>query len=265
MTDPTIFNQLLIWPILNALIVFYKLFLVIKIPGALGLAIIALTVFIRLLLYPLTGSQLKSAQKMQGLKPKMDALSQKYGKDKVKLQQEQMRLYKEAGVNPASGCLLLILQMPVFIALYNVFWQVLSNGNLVKMVEEINRVVYLPALKIEALDLSFFGINLAIKPSAWQTVGWWLLAIPLITAALQWYQTKLMMPPSAKPAMDKPALDKEKKDDMAATMQNQMNIIFPLMIGWFAFSFPVGLSLYWNTFTVLGIMQQIEINKKNGK
>ncbi len=263
MTDPSIFNQLLIWPILNGLIFFYQFFLLLKIPGAFGLAIIALTVFIRLLISPLTGSQLKSAQKMQALKPKMDALSEKYGKDKVRLQQEQLKLYKEAGVNPASGCLLLILQMPVFIALYNVFWQVLSNGNLEKITQEINSIVYLPALRIQNVDLSFFGLNLAIKPSAWQTAGWWLLIIPLLTAVLQWYQTKLMMPAAAKNQQQIQGANKEKKEeDMAQMMQGQMNIIFPLMIGWFAFSFPVGLSLYWNTFTVLGIMQQIQINRK---
>lgn len=260
MTDPTIFNQILIWPILNLLIGFYKLLLLLHLPGALGLAIIVLTVFIRLLLSPLTNSQLRSAQKMQELKPKIDELSKKHGKDKVKLQQAQMQLYKEAGVNPAAGCLPLILQMPVFIALYNVFWQVLNNGNLEKIISEINQVVYLPILKITFLGFSFFGLNLADKPSAWQTQGWWLLAIPLITAALQWYQTKLMAPPS-----QKPEVENKKEDDTAAMMQKQMSFLFPLMIGWFAFSFPVGLSLYWNTFTVLGIIQQLQIKNEKVK
>lgn len=257
MTDPTIFNQILIWPILNALIALYKIFLFLKIPGALGLAIIALTVLIRFIVSPLTGSQLKSAQKMQRLKPQIDALTKKYEKDKTRLQQEQLKLYREAGINPASGCLLLLLQMPVFLALYNVFWQILSNGNLEKIVQEINRIVYSTSLRISELDLSFFGLNLALKPSSWQTSGWWLLAIPLITAALQWYQTKLMMPPAPEPAQK----EEKKQEDMAQAMQGQMNIIFPLMIGWFAYSFPVGLALYWNTFTVLGIIQQIGINK----
>ncbi|MFH0863795.1 MAG: YidC/Oxa1 family membrane protein insertase [Candidatus Gottesmanbacteria bacterium] len=264
MTDPSIFNQLLIWPILNLLLVFYKLFLLVKLPGAFGLAIIALTIFIRLLLSPLTNSQLKSTQKMQQLKPKMDELAAKHGKDKMRLQQEQMKLYKEAGVNPASGCLLVILQMPVFIALYNVFWQILGAGNLGKVVQEINQVAYSSVLRIQSIDMSFFGINLGIKPSAWQTAGWWLLVVPLITAALQWYQTKLMTPPTAtSPAIKNKNNDQKKKPegDMAQVMQGQMSILFPLMIGWFAFSFPIGLALYWNTFSILGIIQQMQMNK----
>ncbi len=258
MIEANLFNQLLIWPILNFLMAFYKVFELIKLPGAFGLAVIAMTVFIRLLLYPLMGSQLKSAKKMQDLKPRLDELSKKYGKDKARLQQEQLKLYKEAGVNPAAGCLPLLLQMPVFIALYNVFWQILGNGNLEKVVQEINQIVYFPFLKIQGIDLSFFGANLGIKPSSWQTDGIWLLAIPAVTALLQWYQTKLMTLSSAKASEDKSLSD---KDDMTKIMQGQMSFLFPLMIGWFAFSFPVGLSLYWNTFSVLGIIQQLQINK----
>ncbi|MBI4999829.1 YidC/Oxa1 family membrane protein insertase [Candidatus Gottesmanbacteria bacterium] len=138
MTNPGIFNQILIWPILNILIALYKIFEALRAPGAFGLAIIGLTILIRFLLSPLFSSQLKSAQKMQELKPKIDELSQKYGKDKARIQQEQLRLYKEAGVNPAAGCLPLLLQMPVFIALYNVFWQILGNGNLEKVIQDIN-------------------------------------------------------------------------------------------------------------------------------
>jgi len=257
MTNPIIFNQILIWPILNVLIAFYKLFSILKIPGAFGWAIIGLTIFIRLLLSPIFTSQLKSAQKMQELKPKLDELSKRYNKDKARLQQEQLKLYRETGVNPAAGCLPLLLQMPIFIALYNVFWQILGNGNLGKIVQDINQVVYFPFLQIQTLDFSFFGINLALKPSSWQTQGWWLLIIPLVTAILQWYQTKLMMPSHA-PAKGgasegKPPPD---KDDMSKIMQGQMSFLFPLMIGWFAFSFPVGLSLYWNTFSAFSIIQQ---------
>jgi YidC/Oxa1 family membrane protein insertase len=261
MTDPGIFNQILIWPILNILIAFYKLFLALALPGAFGLAIIALTVSFRLLLSPLIGSQLKSAQKMQELKPRLDELSQKYGKDKARLQQEQLRLYKEAGVNPAAGCLPLILQMPIFIALYNVFWQILGNGNLEKVVQDINQIVYFPFLRLQNLDLSFLGINLATKPSSWNTAGWWLLTIPLATAILQWYQTKLMTVTPQQTTNNK----QQTGDDMAKIMQTQMTYLFPLMIGWFAFSFPVGLSLYWNTFTVLGIIQQMKIRNSKSK
>lgn len=260
-------NELLRKPILNALIAFYKIFDGIGLPGAFGLAIIALTILIRLILNPLTASQLKSAKKMQELKPKMDELSKKHGKDKVKLQQAQMQLYKEAGVNPASGCFLLLLQMPVLFALYNVFMELLGTGGMQKITENINHLVYFPFLKLDSLNFSFFGISLLDKPQDYQKIGWWLLLVPVITAALQWYQTKLMAPQALsqapKPQGNKAA--EKKEDDTAAIMQKQMGIMFPLMIGWFAFSFPIGLSLYWNTFSILGIIQQRQINKNKSE
>ncbi len=279
--------QLLFYqPILNLLVVFYKVFEFLQIPGPLGFAVIALTAAIRLFLYPLMATQMKSAKKMATLKPHLDVISQKHKNDKQALQQAQLALYKEHGVNPAAGCLPMLIQLPVLIALYGVFNQVLNNGNLGKVVEQLNAVVYTPALKLSSLDLSFLGINLGIKPSQWQTQGLWLLSIPVITGLLQWYQTKLMMPtqPSAighSPRLShgeagEPLADKKKTPDhtlksesgkqnaptdTAMEMQKQMAVITPIMFGYFALQFPLGLALYWNVFGLFGIMQQIKINK----
>lgn len=266
MTNPTLWNQLLVWPILNLLVAFYKLFEFLHIPGPLGFAIILMTIAIRLLLYPLMHAQLKSARKMAQLKPHLDALSAKHKDDKKALQQAQMDLYKEHGVNPAAGCLPLLIQMPVLIALYNVFYQVLNNGQLATVLTEINRVVYLPALKLTNLDPTFFGINLGIRPGQWQTQGYWLLAIPVITGLLQWYQSKLMAP-VASPAASQLANSKndkneKKPEDTAAEMQKQMMLITPVMFGFFALQFPLGLSLYWNLFSIFGIIQQLQVNKQ---
>lgn len=265
-------------PILNLLVIFYKAFEFLHIPGALGFAVIALTAAIRLLLYPLMATQMKSAKKMSTLKPHLDAISQKHKNDKQALQQAQLALYKEHGVNPAAGCLPMLIQFPVLIALYGVFNQVLNNGNLGKVIEQLNSVVYVPALKLTALDLSFLGINLGIKPSQWQTHGLWLLSVPVITGLLQWYQTKLMMPSSipqggttaGKPAdtnhrsLDKKEKQEEKKpQDTAMEMQKQMAIITPIMFGYFALQFPLGLALYWNVFGLFGILQQVKINKSS--
>ena len=194
MTDPNLWNQILIWPIVNILVAFYKLFEWLHVPGPLGFAIIGMTITIRFLLYPLMQAQLKSAKKMSNLKPHLDALNAKHKDDKKKLQQAQMDLYKQHGVNPAAGCLPLLIQMPVLIALYNVFYQVLGNGNLTNLVTEINTILYTPLIRLTQLDLTFFGVNLGLKPEAFQTQGWWLLSIPLITGLLQWWQSKLMMP-----------------------------------------------------------------------
>jgi len=265
MTNPSFFNQILIWPILNVLMFFYNVLAASKIPGAFGLAIIFLTLFIRTLLYPLTKTQLLSAKKMSKLKPELDKLSKKHKGDRQKLQQAQLELYKKHGINPAAGCLPLILQMPVFIALYRVFWQVLGNGNLTQVIEDVNKIVYHPALKIKTFNLYFFGLNLAEKPANWQKAGWWLLLIPIITAGLQWYQTKLITGraqvksgASVQKKRNKKS-DKDSKGDMGQEMQKQMALMAPLMIGFVSFSFPVGLALYWNTFSLFGIIQSLRL------
>ncbi|MBI5620834.1 YidC/Oxa1 family membrane protein insertase [Candidatus Gottesmanbacteria bacterium] len=275
MTDPNLWNQLLIWPIVNILVAFYKLFEWLRVPGVMGFAIIGMTAFIRLLLYPLMQAQMKSAKKMSNLKPHLDALNAKHKDDKKKLQQAQMDLYKQHGVNPAAGCLPLLVQMPILIALYNVFYQVLNNGNLTTLVEHINQILYLPALRVVTLDLSFFGVNLGLKPEAFQTQGWWLLSIPLITGLLQWWQSKLMMPaasPNPKSEIRNPkqaqnsnvqnSKPEEKKEDTMGDMQKQMAMITPIMFGFFAFQFPLGLSLYWNVFGLFGIIQQLRVNRE---
>lgn len=281
MENPTIWNQLLVWPIVNVLMALYKGFEYLHIPGPLGFAVIGLTIIIRALLYPLMNAQMKSAKKMSALKPHLDSISEKHKNDKQALQQAQLALYKEHGVNPAAGCLPLLIQMPVLIALYNVFYQVLNNGNVQKVVAELNHVAYASWLHIDKLDLTFLGVNLGLKPGQWQTHGWWLLSIPVITGALQWYQSKLMLPqtPAAdsatqlkqtsskkqSKAMVKKTVEtvaEKKPEDTAMEMQKQMAMITPIMFGYFALQFPLGLALYWNVFGLFGIMQQLKINKE---
>lgn len=273
MFDPgNIFNAIFVIPILNGLIAVYKGLQFLHIPGALGFALIVITILIRLLLHPLTVKQLRSAKKLNKLKPELDKLNKLYKDDKTKLHQEQLKLYQEAGINPAAGCLPLLLQMPILIAIYNLFYSILGSANIGEVVQAINRVVYAPFLKINELDLSFFGLHLTQKPNEWQKYGWWLLAIPLITGLLQYYQTKMMtpkasvpdpkLPPGKKTKLEEKIVEKKEEDDMAVAMQKQMTIMMPLMIGFFAYSFPLGLSLYWNTFTIFGIIQQHVINKE---
>jgi len=276
MTNPTIWNQILIWPITNLLVLFYKGFELLHIPGPLGFAIIILTLVIRLILYPLMQKQLTSAKHMADLKPQLDALAAKHKDDKKGLQQAQLAFYKEQGVNPAAGCLPTLIQFPIMIALYNVLYSVLGNGELTKFISDINTIVYAPWMKLTTLDVSFFGLNLAVKPSEWQKYGWWLLLIPLLTGLLQWYQTRLMLPakktikdditkPTKKQEVMKTDETKETKSDTMADMQKQMALITPVMFGFFALQFPVGLALYWNVFGLFGIMQQLHVNKQTKK
>lgn len=270
MTNPTLWNQLLIWPIVNVLVAFYKLFEWLHVPGPMGFAIIGMTIAIRLLLYPLMKQQLVSAKKMANLKPHLDAINTKHKDNKQALQQAQLALYKEHGVNPAAGCLPLLIQMPVLIALYNVFYQVLGNGNFAKLIQDINTILYSPLLRLASFDLTFFGINLGIKPGQWQTQGWWLLSVPILTGLLQFWQTRLMQPAMANTTNQTNTTNttnnknkEEKKEDMAGDMQKQMAMMTPIMFGFFAFQFPLGLSLYWNVFGLMGIMQQLAVNREN--
>lgn len=253
------FNEIIVKPIINLLFVFYKLFSLTGISGALGWSIIALTLFIRSLLNPLTKVQMQSVKKLAEIKPQIDALSKKHGNDKKRLQQEQLKLYQQAGVNPAAGCLPALVQIPVFIGLYNVFLKILAQTEPAEIIKVINEQIYsfFSFLKIETLNLGFFGLDLSVRPNQWQSVGIGLLLIPVITAGLQWIQTKVTMV-----AQPKQAPENGKEGDFSKALQMQTGFFLPLMIGFFSYSFPIGLALYWNTFSLFGIIQQIKFNKK---
>jgi YidC/Oxa1 family membrane protein insertase len=268
-------NTVFIHPIFNVLMAFYKLAEWLHLPGPLGFAIIFMTIFFRLILYPLTNAQLKSARDMAKLKPHLDELTKKHKDDKAALQQAQLALYKEHNINPAAGCIPMLIQMPALIALYNVFYQFFGANDVAKMIVEINNLLYIPALKITSIDFTFFGGSLGWKPDMWQKHGWWLLLIPVITGGLQWYQSKLMLPVQPKPSDVPPTpttkklsvgsesvKTEEKKTDDMAEMQKQMALMMPIMFGFFSYSLPIGLALYWNIFGLFGIMQQLKVNKK---
>jgi len=257
MLGNNIFDTVLVYPILNVLILFYKLFISIGLPGAFGFSIIALTVFIRLILHPFFSKQIETTKKMQDLKPHLDRLSSKHKKDPKKLQSEQMRLYQEAGINPATGCLFMLVQIPVFFALYNTLSLFLMKGPTTKLIADINGVLYHPFLKIQSINSDFFIFNLAMSP---QKSGlWYYYLVPVVTAALQYLQVQATTPAMAPTAL---AENKDKKKEVSSTsgdfqkaMNTQMKYIFPLMIGWFAYTLPLGLSLYWNIFSLFSIMQ----------
>lgn len=256
MLSPNFFNSLFVFPILNLLVFFYKILLFSKIPGAFGFAIITLTAFIRLILNPFFQQQLNTTKKMQELKPHLDKLSQKHKDDKKKLQEEHLKLYQQAGINPASGCLFMIVQIPIFIALYNTLSLFLTNGGANKVIANINAVLYSPFLRIQTVDPWFFGINLALSPD--KSGQWYYLAIPVLTGILQYLQVKVstpQMPSEPKKEITETGKKQEDTGDFQKAMNTQMKYIFPVMIGWFSYTLPVGLSLYWNIFSLFSIIQ----------
>lgn len=262
MLTPSLFNTILIFPFINIILFFYQIFLFLRIPFAFGFSIISLTVLIRLLLHPFFHKQTLMAKKMAEIKPHLDRLAKKHKDDKKKLQEEQLKLYKEMGINPASGCIFAIIQMPIFIALYQVLSLFFLNKGTEKLVGEINKIVYFSFLKISSIDPWFFGINLGVAPSQYNKFGWFYLLIPAVTAFLQYYQVKVSTPAPVANSQEvlvkknEDAVEKKKNSgDMQKMMNTQMKFIFPLMIGWFSYTLPVGLSLYWNIFSIFSIIQ----------
>lgn len=256
----SLFNTLFLGPIVNMMVIIIHAFNFVGLPGSLGLSIIVLTIIIRLLVWPFMSAQLRSAHKMTELRPHMDRLKQKHKDDKQKLSQAQMALFKEHGVNPAAGCLPALIQIPVIMALYQTIFNLFDP----KLgLSHINNLLYpfVPNLQ-EMPDAHFLGFNLAHKPSEFNQYGWVLLLVPVVTVFLQFIQSKMMSPKPVKPyPSDSPKEKKEKENtgDAASAMQTQMMYMMPIVIGFISWGFPMGLALYWNTFTVFGIIQQYKV------
>lgn len=261
------FNTLINQPIANILVAVYQLLSFLGVPFALGFSIIVLTALIRLVLYPLTASQMKASKKMQEVTPHLNKLKDKHKGDPKRLQEETMKLYKEFGINPAAGCLPMLIQLPIIWGLYGV----LNSTVRATSIGDVNKSIYIEGLKLNTLwDTSFFGLPIGQSPSELiKIVGPMILLVPVITGVLQFVQSKMMFKPtSAKALTGKPtktpvsADKKSAQNDFASAMQTQSLYIFPLMIGFFANTFPLGLSLYWNTFTIFGIIQQYLMEKR---
>ena len=218
-----IFNLVFLGPVVNVLVLILKGLDSIHIPGALGFSIIILTVLIRLVIWPLMSTQLKSAKKMSDLKPELDELKKKHTGDKQAMSKAQMDLYKQHGINPAGGCLPSLIQIPIIIGLYQ---SILAVFDPVHGLARINSLLYFPWLRLDKVpDPYFFGINLTNKPSEFGQIGYLILLIPLITAVLTFAQSKMMAPmPVKKYPSDssKEKKEKEQTEDAMVAVQGQM-------------------------------------------
>jgi YidC/Oxa1 family membrane protein insertase len=242
-----LFDLLFTNPITNILVAFYQLLSLVNAPYALALAIVLLTAVIKLLLWPFVTTQIKSMTQMQKITPHMSALKEKHKGDKIKLNEEMMKLYKEHGVNPAAGCLPLLIQMPVIFALYNALIYIVAAQSMTE-INKINSILYFDFLHLKHVwDATLFTLPLAGSPMDLFSDFPIVFLVPLITGVLQFVLSKMMMP-------EVPI--KTNKDDFQTAFQTQSLYIFPIMIGFFSFTFPIGLSLYWNTFSLFGILQQ---------
>lgn len=223
-----------------------------------GVAIILFTILIRVVTWPLNASQMKSAKAMQDLQNDKDwqAIQKKYAKDREKLAQEQMRIYKEKGINPFSSCLPMLIQLPVIFALYQSITRSLASSPLallqltrsigsfldVSVLIPLNsRFLWMDLGRPEGIPLPF---EISFLPNGFPTLA-------IIVAITTYVQTKLTTPPTANP------------NDQSAAMTGMMSIYMPLLLGWFAMTFPSGLAVYFTTSNLLGIVQYAMMGKAN--
>lgn len=264
-----IFNLILVQPIVNTIIGILYALQKINMPGATGFSIIILTLVVNMVIWPFRSKQIRYSKilsdKMALLKPQIKKLKEKHKDDKMKFNQEQAALFKEHGVNPAAGCLPSLIPILLIFPLYQVIFAFFDGA---AGLEKINYFLYYSSWHLSALpDLNFFGLNLGVKPSEFATGGFLLLLVPLVTGVLTFMQSMMMAPKKVnlyKSDSPKEIKEKEESEDMAVAMQKQMTFMMPIMIGFFAFQFPVGLALYWNTVTILSVIQQYLISGWGG-
>lgn len=250
-----IFITLFINPFTNVLVAIYQALVYLHIPFPLGFSIIVLTIAIRAIMWPILATQTKQMHKMQKMSPHLAKIKEKHKDDKKRQQEETMKLYKEHGINPAAGCLPAVVQLVVFGSLYSTLLH-FASASTAQAVTAINKALYFPALHLtstEGLDTSFFGLNIATTPQKMMEYAPLILLVPLITAGTQFILSKMMAPEKAAPLKKG---ETKKEADFATAFQTQSLYIFPLMIGFFSFTLPIGMALYWNTFTIFGIIQQ---------
>ena len=222
-------DAIVINPFTNALLLIYEL-----LGHNFAIAIIVFTVLVRLITYPLTVQQQKSAKAMQEMQPQLQALQKKYAKDKETLNKETMKLYQEAGINPLGGCLPMLLQFPIFIGLYQVIMLVMAINPLQLFSLSKHLYSFLPQLApLLPLNNRFLWLDLG-QPDLFYI-------LPVLVVVTTWWQQKVMTPPSA--------------DPQSQAMNKQMALMMPLMFGYFVMISPSGLGLYWLISNLIGVAQ----------
>lgn len=234
-----LWNLIIVDPMVNLLLWIYTTLNQVSIPGAYGIAIILFTLLVRAITLPFYSQQQKAMKKQQALMQSEEwkAIQKKYAKDRERLAQEQMKMYQKAGVNPLGGCLPALIPWPIMIGLYQSIMTVM--GAQPEQLMELSKHLYsfMPALAAAIpVQSDFLGMNLARTPEG---IGYIIPALVLIST---WVQQKMMVMPST--------------DPQSAQMNQSMMIMMPLFIGYISLSFPVGLSLYWIVFNIVGIVQQ---------
>ena len=229
-----------------------------------GLAIIILTLLVRAAMHPLTQKQMVSMQKMQKLQPQLKVLQDKYGDDKDALNRETMALYKDNKVNPASGCLPLIIQLPIFILLYGVLYDLTKTeaftnvtflgvnlgGSVLTTVADALNLVDEAGVRIPNEQLGFVMVFLSSFTNLsllFSNIGMWIFnfILLILIAWLTWYQQHISTAGNPQMAM--------------------MNWFMPLFLTFICFGLPGGVLLYWGVSSLMGIVHQLRVSKKTSE
>jgi len=235
-----LYNTLLHNPFYNLLILFSFL-----LPNQdLGLAIIALTLLVKGLLFPLSHKSIKTQAKMRELEVPMKEIKEKYKNDNQQQAVKVMNLYKEHGVNPFSGIFLLLIQIPIILSLYFVF----REG-----VNLLSPDIYAFIPKPETVNSMFLGLVDIAKPS-------YVLAV--LVGVTQFFQAKFSVQPLPKQEKKKDA-PPSFQDEFAKSMQLQVKYFLPVFIGFIATKLNAGISLYWITNNLISIVHELFVKKKS--
>jgi len=231
-----LFHILLVVPMTNVLVATARIF-----GGNFGVAIIVFTLVMRFITWPLTASQYKASRSMQQLQPQLQELQKKYkGKDPKKLQAETMALYKEAGVNPLGCIFPMLVQFPIWIALYRVINVAL--GNTPESYVSLSQTLYQVPFIHTAVPLStqFLIWNLGQPDTTY--------ILPILVAASMYVQQKLITPT--------PTAATTQQQQQQQQTQQMMTWMMPLMFGFMSLNVPAGLALYWFVSNLSGIILQ---------
>lgn len=239
MTTPPngLWQTIVVWPLAKALIYIDQLLVNAHVPYHWGFAIILFTVIVRLVMFPLTLSQIRGMQAQKELQPKLQELQKKYGKDREKMVAEQTKLYQEAGVNPLSGCLPLVLQMPVLFGLYAAL--VATGPSL-----QNSSFFWIPDLSFPHYSMGMGWVTDLYNGGEYGRLAGYLI-LPILLMVTQFVMQKWMAPAPA-PGQDASQMK----------MMQQMTLMMTFMFGIFTIQVPAGLTLYWVTSNLLQMLQQ---------
>lgn len=228
----TVFTQ----PLYNGLV-----FLIDHIPLAdAGIAVIIFTILVRLILYPLSKRSIETQMKLKGAETEIASIKEKF-KDKAAQAAKIMEFYREKGLNPLSGFMLIIIQIPIIFALYHIF---LKSGLPIIDTSLLYSFISAP----QSINMQFLGLLDMSEKS-------YLLA--LICAVTQYFQAKLALPPT------KPREQNESfKDNLARSMNVQMKYFFPVVVFFIVYSLSGTIALYWITTNLFSIAQEWYVRRK---